>query len=58
MKEGARLIPVSEATVVASSSTFVKETESDINLLSFARNDISLRHHPLLGRNLKPINYG
>lgn len=29
-----------------------------INLLLFARKDLSLRHRPLLGRNLKPINYG
>ena len=34
MKEGARLIPVSEATVVASSSTFVKETESAAEILA------------------------
>ena len=33
MKEGARLIPVSEATVVASSSTFVKETEPAAEIL-------------------------
>lgn len=33
MKEGARLIPVSEATVVASSSTFVKETEPSAEIL-------------------------
>ena len=34
MKEGARLIPVSEATVVASSSTFVQETESAAEILA------------------------
>lgn len=34
MKEGARLIPVSEATVVTSSSTFVKETEPAAEILA------------------------